>query len=137
MSNLNHTAAPGLIVNPAGSEGISATPTPLYYICIPTERTDYVVSESELNSLAEGGANCSKDFFFACLGVGLPCVINAIAEIRGMEKFVPTLSFNINLVVGLVGIVLGISFGFSWRKSFVEITKLKNDIKGRPKMRIG
>jgi len=104
------------------------------YIHYDPSRVDYSLSEEELQNLANGGQNNWKDFCIFCFAVGIPCMINAIVEVSKQEKFVSTLSFNINLVVGLIGILLGAAFAVAWKKSRVTVNDLIRKIKDKPKI---
>ena len=77
-----------------------------------------------------------KDFCIFCFALGIPCAINAVVEVSKQETFVSTLSFNINLIIGIVGIFLGVAFAIAWRNSRVTVRSLMEKIKSKPKMPI-
>ena len=104
------------------------------YIHYDPNRVDYSLSGEELQNLAKAGQNNWKDFCIFCLAVGIPCTINAVVEVSKQEVFSPTLSFNINLVVGIVGIFLGIAFANAWQKSRDTVSNLIEKIKNKPKV---
>ena len=106
------------------------------YIHYDPERIDYSLSLVELENIANAGQNTWKDFCIFCFAVGIPCTINAMVEVGKQEVFVPTLSFNINLVVGIIGIIIGIAFAFAWKKSSVTVSNLLEKIKNKPKVPI-
>ena len=106
------------------------------YIHYDPKRIDYSLSEEELQNLASAGQNSWKDFCVFCFAVGIPCTINAVVEINKQVTFSPTLSFNINLVVGIVGIFLGIAFAIAWKKSKTTVSNLIEKIKNKPKVPI-
>ena len=106
------------------------------YIHYDPERIDYSVSKDELQRLRNCSQSNWKDFGVACLAVGLPCVINAISEARGMAQFAPTLSFVLNLVVGIVGIALGIAFVVAWQRTKDDVDAIVTEIKNKPKIDI-
>lgn len=113
----------------------TATP-PANFIHYNPVRVDFAVSEAELNILQNGADSQWKDFCLACSGLGIPCFINAISEIRGMATFSLTLSTTLNLIFGTVGIVLGVAFGLAWKRSSTGVSQLITTIKGRPKIKI-
>ena len=109
---------------------------PQSFIHYDPERIDYSLSEEELTNIANAGQNSWKDFCILCFAVGIPCTINAVVEVSKQVTFNPTLSFNINLVIGIVGIFLGIAFAFAWKKSAVTVSDLLEKIKKKSKMPI-
>src|SRR5688572_1450272 len=82
---------------------------------IDPERRLYACSDADLNSLTNT-SNFFKDFCLTSLGIGLPCVINAIPELMKPE-FDPTTGVFLNSLIGLGGIVFGVVFGFLWHRS--------------------
>lgn len=108
-------------------------PSTKSYIHYDPERVDYSLSKDELENIRHASQNNWKDFSIACLAVGVPCVINAISEIFRQETFKLTLSFNLNLVVGIIGIVLGIAFLLAWQKTKKNLEEIIKTIKDKPK----
>ena len=106
------------------------------FIHYDPERVDYAISEGELNELRRCTDNLWKDFCLVFGGLGIPCVVNAINEVRGMQTFNATLSFNLNLVVGIVGIALAIVFGIAWKRTKKSADKIVAAIKDKPKIRL-
>ena len=106
------------------------------FIHYDPERIDYSISESELEQLRQCADNLWKDFCLACCGVGIPCLVNAISLATKTQPFVPTLEFNLNLVVASVGITLGIAFGIAWSKSKKGSRRIVELIKAKPKIKI-
>ncbi len=104
------------------------------YIHYDLERVDFSLSGEELEKLSSMSQNSWKDFCILCLAVGTPCMVNAVVEANKQQQFEATLSFNINLVIGIVGIVLGIAFGIAWWKSRGSVAALIKRIKSKPKV---
>jgi hypothetical protein len=106
------------------------------YIHYQPERVDYAVSEAELATLCRHTNNIWKDFCIACTSVGIPCAVNAwIAAVKA-KPFVPTLEFNLNALVGMVGLVLGLAFAIAWRCTHKSAAEVSAAIKAKPKLRI-
>jgi hypothetical protein len=106
------------------------------YIHYQPERVDYAISEGELALLRACTDNLWKDFCLFCTGAAIPCVVNAINEIRANVPFQPTLIFNINLVLGIVGLVLGAAFGIAWYRTRKSSSAIITAIKSKPRIRI-
>jgi hypothetical protein len=106
------------------------------YIHYQPERVDYSISEGELGQLRQCTDNLWKDFCLFCTGGGIPCLINAISEARSKTPFQATLSFNLNLVIGVVGLLLGFAFGIAWYRSRQNATNIVSAIKSKPRMRL-
>lgn len=104
------------------------------YIHYDPERVDFSLTGQELDQIINPSYNYYKDFCILSFALGIPCLINAIVEISKQQKFESTLSFNINLVVGIVGIFLGIFFAFSWSRSHRSTSKIIEKIKNKPKI---
>ena len=109
---------------------------PQSFIHYDPNRVDYSLSEEELQNLTDSGQNSWKDFCIFCFAVGIPCIINAIVEVNKQTTFNPTLSFNINLVIGIVCIFLGVAFAIAWAKSRTKVCNLIEKIKNKPKVPI-
>ena len=99
-------------------------------------RVDYTLSESELEKIKSASSNTWKDFFILCVSVGAPCSINAIAEIQSQTAFAATLSLNLNLMFGIVGILLAVAFLIAWMKTKTDIDSIIKDIKNKPQIKI-
>jgi len=100
------------------------------------ERVDFTLTGEELEQLKNSMQNSWKDFFIACLAVGFPCLINAISEVNQQTVFTATLSFNLNLVFGTLGIILGIIFLIVWQKTKTNSDLLIEKIINKPKISI-
>jgi hypothetical protein len=120
----------------SGSINLSTATPPANFIHYNPVRIDFAVSESELDVLKNGADSQWKDFCLACSSLGIPCIINAISEIRAMQTFSLTLSTTLNLIFGIVGIVLGVAFGIAWKRSASGVSQLILNIKGRPRIQI-
>jgi|GEM_PF-2293196 len=53
-----------------------------------------------------------------------------------MQEFKATLSFNLNLVLGVIGIVLAIAFGIAWKRTKKSAEAIVGSIKSKPKIRL-
>ena len=108
--------------------------SPKSYIHYDPERIDFSLTGEELETLKHSSQNSWKDFFIGSFAVGIPCLLNAISEINKQQTFTPTLSLNLNLVLGVVGIVLGAAFLTAWRKTVKDVDRLIAKIKSKPKV---
>jgi hypothetical protein len=106
------------------------------YIHYNPERIDYTLTGEELEQLQNTIQNNWKDFCIGAFALGVPCLINSISEVSNQQKFVPTISFNINLVIGILGLSLGFVFLILWQKSQKQTDVLLDKIKTKPKISI-
>jgi len=100
------------------------------------ERVDYALTGEELEQLQSVIQNNWKDFCIGSFALGIPCLINAISEVSKQQEFVPTISFNVNLVFGILGLALGTFFLILWKKSKKQVDILLEKIKNKPKISI-
>jgi hypothetical protein len=100
------------------------------------ERIDYTLTGEELEQLQNTIQNSWKDFCIGAFALGVPCLINSISEVSNQRIFVPTISFNINLVIGILGLSLGFVFLVLWQKSKKQTDILLDKIKTKPKISI-
>ncbi len=96
----------------------------------------YSLTKEELSNIKNVSQNNWKDFSIACFCVGIPCSINAFSEAYKPGQFQVTLSFNLNLVFGILGVVLGIVFLITWLSTKSSIDEIIKGIKNKPKMEI-
>ena len=106
------------------------------FIHYDAERVDYSLSKDELENIKSIGQNNWKDFSIACFAVGIPCLLNAISEVSQQKVFSITLSFNLNLVIGLLGIVLGVAFLFAWQRTKSNFDEIIKRVKDKPKVEL-
>ena len=108
------------------------------FIHYDPDRIDYAIGETELDELKQATSNHWKDFCLFCVGVGLPCLLNAFSLVKTSTQnpFSPTLEFTLNLIVGIIGIVLGAAFGVAWYKTGKNADAIINRIKGKPKIQL-
>lgn len=104
------------------------------FICYDPSRTDYAVTEGELNTLKESAQNSWKDFFLFSCPLGISCILNAIATTT--KPFTLTLVLFFNYLIGVVGIALSIVFAIMWCKTKRSLDNLITSIKNKPKMRV-
>jgi nitrogen fixation/metabolism regulation signal transduction histidine kinase len=97
---------------------------------------DYTLTGEELEQLKSSMQNSWKDFCIACLALGFPCLINARSEASQQKVFSPTLSFNLNLVIGLIGVLFGIIFLILWQKTKGSCDRVIEKIINKPKISI-
>ena len=109
-------------------------PSTKSYIHYDPERVDYSLTKDELENIKNIGQNNWKDFTIACLSIGIPCLINGISEIRSQASFHITLSMNLNLIVGIIGIILGLGFLIAWQRSKKSINDIIERIKNKPRI---
>jgi len=105
------------------------------YIHYDPSRTDYSVNSFELELIEQSGSSIWKDVFLACLGLGVPCVINAIhgystlaADSKGYtaDIFLNSLFGGLSIVLGLISLIV-------WQKNKTSFKKTFSDIKNKPK----
>lgn len=104
------------------------------YIHHDPDRDLYAVSEEELEGLVEGGRSLWKDVCIASLSLGIPTILNAIADTAQQTSFQLDLPLFLNYLFGILGIVLGIIFGFAWRQSAKRTKEKIAKIKSKPRM---
>jgi hypothetical protein len=107
---------------------------PKHFIHVDPERVDFSVSEHELQLLTSSANNSWKDFCIACLGVGIPCAINAISELSAQQTFAITKGMFLNSLFGTVGVALGIIFAIAWYRTKTSVATLVQSIRDKPKM---
>ena len=112
-----------------------AKKAPSSFLHYDPKRVDYTVSADELNQLADGHNNTWKDFFIFCVSFGIPCMANSIPPMTA-DPFVSTLPFNINLLLGAVGLMLGAAFGVAWWKTRGAMRALTGVIKDKPQVAV-
>jgi hypothetical protein len=111
-------------------------PPILSYIHYDPERTDYSLTGEELKELCEAGQNLWKDVCLVAVSLGIPCLINAVAETATQSTFTLTISLFLNYLVGALGLALGMIFSIAWRRSHCSLQTLIDAIKKKPKMQI-
>ncbi|MCK9362456.1 MAG: hypothetical protein M0P74_02465 [Syntrophales bacterium] len=104
------------------------------YIHYDPERVDYSLTPSELENLQTACQSNWKDFFIGSFAVGIPCLINAISEISKQTSYQTTLSINLNLISGILGIIMGVFFLIGWNKTKTDISEIIGTIKEKPKI---
>ncbi|MDA2929324.1 hypothetical protein MYX84_05150 [Acidobacteria bacterium AH-259-O06] len=112
-------------------------PSPRSYIHWNPDRTEYSLTEEELDKVHHGGQSIWKDFCLVSTSVGISTMLNAIATTMSQEDFSLTLSLFLNYLFGVVGVILAICFGIAWYKSHKSVGKVLVAIKNKPKMEIG
>ncbi len=106
------------------------------YIHYDSERTDYTVTKDELNSLENGASTLWKDVCLVSISMGVPLLINGIAEIKSQVEFKLTLTIFLNVTLGIIGIVLSIIFAIAWYKSGKNLGTIIKGIKNKPRMEV-
>lgn len=103
-------------------------------IHIDLTKTFYTIAPPELDILEDGANSVWKDITLSCLGVGIPCGINAIIEYNKDSIFNSEVFWN--SLVGGVCLVVSIIFGIIWVRSTNKCKLLIKDIKQRPKYKM-
>lgn len=105
------------------------------YIHYDPSRTDYSVNSFELELIEQTGSSIWKDVFLACLGLGVPCIINAIHDYSSLPADAKSFTADIflNSLFGGLSLVLGIISLIVWQKSKTSFKKVIADIKNKPK----
>lgn len=105
------------------------------YIHYDPSRIDYSVNSFELELIEQTGSSIWKDVFLASLGLGLPCVINAIHGYSSLPINAKKFSADIflNSLFGCFSLMLGIISLIVWQKSKTSFKKIISDIKNKPK----
>ncbi len=104
------------------------------FIHYETERSDYSLTKDELNELSEYGKSSWKDFCLVSISLGIPCLINAIAQTQ--KPFTLTFSIFANYLIGFIGIGFSIFFGIIWKKENKNKNELIEKIQNKPKIPI-
>ena len=105
------------------------------YIHYDPSRTDYSVNSFELELIEQTGSSIWKDVFLACLGLGVPCIINAIHDYSTLPSDAKNFTADIflNTLFGIISIILGIISLIVWQKSKTSFKNIITDIKNKPK----
>ncbi|MBI2474002.1 hypothetical protein HYV70_05625 [Candidatus Uhrbacteria bacterium] len=106
------------------------------YIHHDPDRILYSLSEDELENLSNQAQSLWKDVCLVSFSVGIPTVINAIAELSNQETFQITITIFLNILIGIMGIALGIVFAIAWHRSHKSIKNVMDNIKARPKIEL-
>ncbi len=104
------------------------------FIHINPDREVYSLTEDELEKMKNASNNSWKDFSLVCFAIGVACILNAITEVCKQDEFHTTLSFNLNLVFGFLGIILGICFLIVWQRTKKYLDDIIKQIKVKPKI---
>lgn len=107
---------------------------PQSFIHYDPTRIDYTLSQSELDALVNASSNNWKDFFLGCIGVAVPCLLNAFTIYLDPAFQASKTSFVLNLVIGAVTFTLGMAFFRAWRKSATDVAAIVAAIKGKPRI---
>lgn len=104
------------------------------YIHYDPSRTDYSVNSFELELLEQTGSSIWKDVLLACLGLGVPCIINAIHGYSSLPADTKNFAADIflNSLFGILSIILGTISAIVWQKSKTSFKKIITDIKNKP-----
>ncbi len=105
------------------------------YIHYDPSRTDYSINSFELKLIEQTGSSIWKDVFLACLGLGVPCIINAINEYSSLPADSKSFTADIflNSLFGGFSVVLGIISLIVWQKSKTSFKTVIAGIKNKPK----
>ncbi len=105
------------------------------YIHYDPNRTDYSVNSFELELIEQTGSSIWKDVFLACLGIGIPCVLNAIHDYSDLpiDAKIFTADIFLNMLFGILSMALGIISLIVWQRSKINFKKVIADIKNKPK----
>ena len=104
------------------------------YIHYNPSRVDYSVSEDELIRLRDAGRNLSKDVCLVSFSIGLPCLINAIADTK--DPFILTIGVLLNYLIGVVGIGFSLVSALAWYRSYINSADVIASIKNKPVMKL-
>lgn len=104
------------------------------YIRYDPERTDYTVTEAELEILERGNAPLWKDVFLVSLPLAASTLFNAYGEARTQtgEMFTLTLPIFMNSVIGVVAVGFTLLAGVAWYKSKISFRAVVDRIKNKP-----
>jgi uncharacterized membrane protein YciS (DUF1049 family) len=111
-------------------------PSSRTYIHYDPERTDYSVTAQELQTLIKEGQSLWKDVCLVSVSLGIPTLLNAVAETTRQTSFSLTLSMFLNYLFGILGLALGLIFGVAWFRSRQRLHSVVDSIKQKPKMAI-
>lgn len=104
------------------------------YIHYDPDRTLYALTNDELEGIISRPQPLWKDTCLVSVSIGLPFLINAIAQTQNQLVFKLDIILFLNYLFGVLGILFGIVFGFAWRRSSQDTKKLIERIKSRPRM---
>lgn len=108
---------------------------PQQYLRYDPERTDWAVSEAELEILERGNSPLWKDVFLVSLPLAATTLFNAYGE--GMSQTGKTLEITlpifINSIIGVVSIGFVLLSGVAWYRSKTSFKAVIERIKNKPK----
>lgn len=94
----------------------------------------YSLNESELNDLVTKAQPLYKDVCLISISLGIPTLLNALAETAKQTEFSPNWSIFLNFTIGIVGILFFFVFGWLWKQSHKSTKELLLKIKNKPKV---
>lgn len=104
------------------------------YIRHNEDRVLNAVTDDELKGLANQSQPLWKDICLISVSVGIPTLINAIAETASQEKFSLSITLFLNYLFGIIGVLFFVIFGIAWRKSHKSTKSLIEKIQERPQI---
>lgn len=93
-------------------------------------RKDYSISPHELDNLKELCESQCRNYCLFLVGLGLPCLLNAVADTK--TPFELSLILFLNYLVSGISLSLAIFFGHCWHKNNKKSNKLFQSIKDCP-----
>lgn len=106
------------------------------YLHYEPERTDYAVSDLELEKLGQGERSIWKDVFLVTLALAVPTLTNAIVAMGDQDQFKITLSIFLNTVIGIISLFICVIAFLAWRQQRREFSSVVEAIKKKPRFEI-
>lgn len=106
------------------------------YLHYDPERTDYAVSDLELEKLGQGERSIWKDVFLVTFALAVPTIINAIVAIADQDQFKLTISIFLNTVIGIISLFSCVIAFLAWQKQRQESSSVVETIKNKPRFEI-
>ena len=114
----------------AGSK-LATSRSILYY---DPDRTDYAVTETELQRLEEGGGTAWKDVCLASASIFVTSAPNVVGALWGQGTFTLTLSLFLNSLAAGISLVASVAFGLAWKRASRAQRLLLKQIRNKPRV---
>src|SRR5438445_800701 len=114
----------------AGSK-VATSRSILYY---DPDRTDYAVTETELQRLEEGGGTAWKDVCLVSVSVFVTSAPNVVGALWGQGPFTLTLSLFLNSLAAGISLVASVAFGLAWKRASRAQRLLLKQIRNKPRV---
>jgi hypothetical protein len=99
-------------------------------------RTDYTISEAELEKLRKGEQPLWKDIVLVTIPLAISTLVNAVVETGQRPDFQVTLPLFLNYVTGILSLMLAVIFSIAWYRARQEFASVIEAIKAKPRFEV-